>query len=67
MTAEINILESDDDVVRVESVYTFSSRASLQAYFDGPAVSLREEGKKLFIDTGKISFSRRIGEIIFSL
>ncbi len=66
-TAEVNVLESDDGVVRVESLYTFPSRAALQAYFDGPAIALREEGKALFMDTGKISFSRRIGEIAFSM
>lgn len=66
-TAEVNILESDDGVVRVESLYIFPSRAALQAYFDGPALTLREEGKVLFIDTGKVSFSRRIGEVVFSM
>jgi hypothetical protein len=61
------VLEREaDNVIRVESSYIFSSREALQAYFDGPALALREEGKKLFIDTGKVSFTRRIGEIAFS-
>lgn len=65
LTAEINLMESDS--IQVESVYTFASRQSLQEYFDGPAIPLRDDGKKKFIDTGKVSFTRRIGEILFTL
>jgi len=64
-SAEVNILESDDGSVIVESTYIFPSRDVLQAYFDGPAIPLREEGKRLFVDTAKVTFSRRIGEIVF--
>ena len=66
-SAEVIVLESDDGSVRVESSYIFPSRAAFQAYFDGPAIALREEGKALLIDTGKVSFQRRIGEIVFKL
>ncbi|RYY84522.1 hypothetical protein EON63_09095 [archaeon] len=66
-TAEVVVLESDDQTVRVESIYLFDSRDALQAYFDGPALELREDGKKLWVDTGKISFARRVGEVVFSM
>lgn len=66
-SAEVIVLDSDDGSVKVESNYLFPSRAALQAYFDGPALALREEGKVLFIDTGKVTFQRRIGEVAFHL
>eukprot|EP01031_Cornospumella_fuschlensis_P022533 gene22533-27502_t len=66
-SAEVVVLDSDDHTVRVESIYLFDSRAALQAYFDGPALELREDGKRLWMDTGKVSFSRRVGNVVFSM
>lgn len=68
-SAELNVLdaEADNNAVRVESIYIFPSRAALEAYFAGPAVALREDGKARFVDTKKATFTRRIGEIVFQL
>lgn len=61
LSSEIDIVESDS--IRVDIHYIFPDRATLQAYFDGPATALREDGKKRFIDTNKIVFSRSIATI----
>jgi hypothetical protein len=67
LSAEVIVLDADvDQLVRVESVYTFGSREALQSYFDGPAIPLREEGKALFIDTKKATFTRNIGNIVLT-
>jgi hypothetical protein len=51
----------------VEVEYIFPSRESLESYFAGPAIPLRQEGKELFVDTGKCVLSRRIGDVVFEL
>jgi hypothetical protein len=66
LSAEVNVLEVEaGESTKVEATYVFPSRESLQAYFDGPAAELREDGKVRWMDTGKISFSRRIAVIDF--
>ena len=45
----------------------FPSRAILVAYFDGAAAVLREDMKRTFMDTGKVtSVTRRIGLVSFT-
>ena len=61
LSAEIDIVEGD--CIKVDIHYIFPDRATLQAYFDGPALLLREDGKRRFIDTNKIIFSRSIATI----
>ena len=52
---------------RVESCYLFPSREILVAYFDGKAAVLREDMKRMFIDTGKATaVTRRIGLVSFT-
>lgn len=64
LSAEVNVLESaENEDIAAEATYVFPSRESLQAYFDGPAQLLREDGKVRWMDTGKIRFSRRIATI----
>lgn len=66
LSAEVDVLETEENEnVKVEATYVFPSRESLQAYFDGPAAELREDGKVRWVDTGKISFSRKIAAIQF--
>jgi hypothetical protein len=65
LSAEVDVVESDSGATVAETTYIFPSREALQAYFDGPAAALREDGKVRWIDTGKISFSRRIATIAF--
>ena len=62
------MLETDgSEGIKVEATYVFPSRESLQAYFDGPALALREDGKTRWMDTGKINFARRISSIEFTI
>ena len=68
LSAEIIILDAGEDEkkgmeVVVESSYLFPSRAALEEYQVGPALELKAEGKALFIDTGKISFTRTTGRV----
>lgn len=66
--ADVSLLDDDDsNLIRVVSAYIFPSREALEAYFKGPAITLREEGVKLFVETGKIRFSRTIGDILYSI
>lgn len=65
LSGEIAIVESD--TIKVEVHYIFPSRSVLQAYFDGPALLLREDGKTRFIDTNKVVFSRSIATIEHTL
>ncbi len=63
------VLERDaaaGEAQAVESVYEFPHRAALDAYLAGPALQLRDEGKRLWMDTGKVTFSRSIGAITFA-
>jgi Domain of unknown function (DUF4286) len=62
--AEVCVVD-DPDKTQVDSSYVFPSREVMQAYFDGPAIALREDGKLKFVDTGKVTFARRISEIRF--
>ena len=58
---------ADGEMPRVESCYLFPSRAILVAYFDGAAAVLREDMKRTFMDTGKVtSVTRRIGLVSFT-
>jgi hypothetical protein len=62
------VLERDaaaGEAQAVESIYEFPNRAALDAYLTGPALQLREEGKRLWMDTGKVTFSRSIGAVTF--
>lgn len=66
LSAEVNTLEVEsDEQTKVEATYVFPSRESLQRYFDGPAALLREDGKTRWIDTGKVTFSRKIATVDF--
>jgi hypothetical protein len=68
VSAEISIVDVEDGASPVvEATYVFNSREDLQAYFDGPALALREDGKTRWIDTGKVLFSRRIATIDFAI
>ena len=68
LSAEVSVLETEaNEGIVVDAAYVFPSRESLQAYFDGPAAELRVDGKTRWIDTGKVSFSRKIGAIDFEL
>jgi len=67
LSAEIVVLDEDEEkkgIVVVESSYLFPNRSTLDEYFAGPALELRAEGKALFIDTGKVSFTRTIGRVV---
>ena len=64
LSGDVVVLDSEHGTsTEVESVYVFPSREVLQAYFDGPAQILRKEGVELWIDTGKVTFKRRIGVV----
>jgi len=68
LSAEVNVIDTEEsEGVKAEATYVFPSQESLQAYMDGPALVLREDGKTRWIDTGKISFTRRIAKINFVL
>lgn len=68
LSAEVNVIDTEvSESVKAEATYVFPSQESLQAYMDGPALALREDGKTRWIDTGKISFTRRIAKINFVL
>lgn len=62
----VSVLDSDDDVVRVESAYTFPSFEKYETYCKDIAPSLRPEGIRLFVDTGKVTkFERVTGKVHF--
>eukprot|EP01032_Pedospumella_encystans_P011093 gene11093-12926_t len=68
LSAEVNVIDTEEgEGIKAEATYVFPSQESLQAYMDGPALALREDGKTRWIDTGKISFARRIAKINFVL
>jgi hypothetical protein len=68
LSAEVNIVDvGGSDLPVAEATYLFRNREDLQAYFDGPALVLREDGKTRWIDTDKISFSRKISVVSFVL
>jgi len=50
-----------DQPVRLETQYVFPSREAFDAYEQGPAIELREDGRQRFADRG-VSFERRVGE-----
>jgi len=67
LSAEISIVDTEEsEQPKVEATYVFPDRETLDSYFSGPALALREDGKTRWIDTGKISFSRRIAVINFT-
>ena len=61
----IVVYEIEDRVI-VESRYTFPSRAEYDAYCNGLALELRSEGVALWVDTGKVKFERKTGDIVFT-
>lgn len=66
LSAEVIVLDVvDGGSVMVETSYEFSDRAALEAYFAGPAIELRKDGVERWVETGKATFSRTIGEIKF--
>ncbi len=68
LSAEISIIDVEEgENPRLEASYLFPSREVLQAYMDGPALLLREDGKTRWMDTGKIVFSRRFAVVAFEL
>ena len=68
LSAEVSTLNTEEgEGIKAEATYLFPSQESLQAYMDGPAQTLREDGKTRWIDTGKITFVRRIAKIEFVL
>jgi hypothetical protein len=68
LSGEYNVLKNDDPNetnVYVASVYLFPTLEALHGYQNGIAVTLREEGVKLFVETKKvIKFDRYIGAIV---
>jgi hypothetical protein len=63
---EIVVLNRDKDEPQVvETLYEFRDRDALDKYLAGPAITLRNEGTRLFVETGKVSFARTIGTVSF--
>lgn len=63
------ILEIDGEggeagVVLVECRYEFPGRAALERYLNEGAPGLRAEGQRLFLESGKVRLSRRIGRVV---
>jgi hypothetical protein len=70
ISAEVLVLDPtpDDARVAVQSSYLFRSREAYEVYQAGPAVALREEGRRLFAETGKVAEWRRsTAEVIISI
>jgi len=67
-SARVIVLDHDDGAndeaapTRIETQYVFPSREAFAAYEAGPAIPLREEGKRRFATRG-IAFERRSGKI----
>ena len=59
--------DNTEEEFKVDSVYVFACQADLDSYSAGAAVALREEGIKLFVETGKVTFSRKVTNIVFEL
>lgn len=55
------VVRLDGEPIRIESRYVFPSRQAMADYEAGPAIPLREDGKRRFGDRG-VSFERRVGE-----
>lgn len=55
------VVRLDGEPARIETRYVFPSRAALGAYEAGPALALREDGRRRFGDRG-VGFERRVGE-----
>lgn len=68
LSGEYNVLRNDDPTettIRVASVYLFPNLEALSEYQNGVAITLRQEGVKLFVETNKvIKFDRYIGTIV---
>lgn len=66
ISADIAIVDTEEnELPKVETSYVFPSREALETYFNGAAIALRGETKTRWIDTAKVSFSRRITSIVF--
>lgn len=57
------VIRLDDESIRIETQYLFPSRGAFSDYEAGPAVELREEGRRLFAGRG-VAFERRSGELL---
>lgn len=67
ISAEMIVLDSTDGRIHVQSSYLFPSREVYDAYQVGAAVALRADGKRLWVDTGKVAeWIRQTGEVSFS-
>jgi hypothetical protein len=70
ISAEVLALDPtpEDNRFAVQSSYLFPSRAAYEAYQAGPAVALREDGRRLFAETGKVvEWRRSTAEVILSI
>ncbi|MFG0275859.1 MAG: DUF4286 domain-containing protein [Phycisphaerales bacterium] len=54
------VVRLDGPPIRIESRYVFPSREAMAAYEAGPAIPLREDGKRRFGDRS-VTFERRVG------
>lgn len=67
--ADVSVLDAEGEramggaAVRIECRYEFPNRAALDRYLVEGAPTLREEGKRLFLDAGGVRMSRRIGTL----
>ena len=68
LSGEYNVLRNDEPTettIRVASVYLFPNLEALSEYQNGVAITLRQEGIKLFVETNKvIKFDRYVGTIV---
>ena len=58
------VIRLDGAAVRIESRYVFPSRQAFATYEAGPAIALREDGKRRFGPEKGYSFERRVGESV---
>lgn len=57
------VIRLDGETRRIETQYVFPSRDIFADYEAGPAIALREEGRRRFAGRG-VTFERRWGEIL---
>lgn len=70
LSAELLALDPtpEDSRFAIQSSYLFPSRAAYEAYQAGPAVALREEGRRLFAETGKVvEWRRSTAEVVMAV
>lgn len=53
-SAEVILLDRDDGKTAIQASYLFPSREVFDAYVAGPATILRQDGLKLWAETGKV-------------